>query len=291
MDPIAKAMTAQGGDLEEVAKLLYGDGAWEYIAKFSQGFKNKLDAGLKGAAVAGTAAGTVLGVSELAEGTKAISTPGGTLNKIAGAVPKVPGGPKAKVALAGTMLGADALATRQLIKKPKATPAPLTGNQSQGTQVQVGKNLAPIEDGYATKDVDINTTFEISKVDTDKRQVFGWASVITMDGKPVIDLQDDYMAMETVEKAAYDYVRSSRKGGDMHARDGEGPRHVSDMIESFVVTDEKKKTLGLPEEFPTGWLVGFQVNDDDTWKLVKDGKRTQFSIHGSGQRVEKVMED
>jgi len=72
---------------------------------------------------------------------------------------------------------------------------------------------------------------------------------------------------------------------------GDDPRHVSDLIESFVVTDEKKKLLGLPADMPTGWLVGFQVHDDDTWNLVKSGKRKGFSIHGSGKRVDHVLED
>jgi hypothetical protein len=35
---------------------------------------------------------------------------------------------------------------------------------------------------------------------------------------------------------------------------------------------------------PTGWWVGFQVNDDATWQQVKNGERREFSIHGSGIR-------
>lgn len=120
----------------------------------------------------------------------------------------------------------------------------------------------------------------------EKKQVFGWASVIEIDGKPVIDLQSDVMTIETVEKAAYKYVHSSRKGGRQHAREGEEPLHVSDMIESFVLTPEKKEKMGIPESAPTGWWVGFQINDDDTWQDYKDGKLKDFSIHGSGRRVE-----
>lgn len=127
---------------------------------------------------------------------------------------------------------------------------------------------------------------EISKMDTDKRQVFGWASIIEMNGEPVVDLQGDIMTIETIEKAAYDYVKNSRKGGNQHQRDGAGPLHVSDMIESFLVTDEKKQQMGLPDGTPTGWWVGFQINDEDTWAQVKSGKRKEFSIHGSGVRKE-----
>lgn len=132
---------------------------------------------------------------------------------------------------------------------------------------------------------------EISKMDTDKRQVFGWASIVEKDGKPVVDLQEDMMTLEEIEKAAYDYVVTSRKGGHQHQRNGNDPKHVSDMIESFLVTPEKKEQMGLPETMPNGWWVGFKVNDDETWQAVKDGKLKEFSIHGSGVRKSIEIED
>lgn len=134
-------------------------------------------------------------------------------------------------------------------------------------------------------EIDVRWEGEFSKVDTDKQQVFGWASIVELDGEPVVDLQGDYIAIDEVEKSAYEYVHKSRRGGDMHLRDGEEPVVKSHMIESFVVTPEKKAALGLPEEMPTGWWVGYQVNDPDLWGMVKDGKRTGFSIHGRGVRT------
>lgn len=131
---------------------------------------------------------------------------------------------------------------------------------------------------------DITWHGEISKVNEDKRQVFGWASVVEMNGEPIVDRQGDYISIDEIEKSAYTYVQKSRKGGDMHKRDASGPRHVSDMIESFVVTPEKVEKMGLPEDTPIGWWVGYQIHDEDTWNIVKSGGRTGFSIHGSGQR-------
>jgi hypothetical protein len=135
-------------------------------------------------------------------------------------------------------------------------------------------------------ELDIKWEGEISKLNEDKQQVFGWASIVEVNGQPVVDLQGDYISIDEVEKAGYDYVVKSRKGGDMHLRDGDHPVHKSDMIESFIVTPEKKAAMGLPESVPTGWWVGYQVNDADTWALVKNGKRTGFSIHGRGIRTE-----
>lgn len=79
-------------------------------------------------------------------------------------------------------------------------------------------------------------------------------------------------------------MTKSRQGGYEHHRDGDNPKHVSDMVESIVITDEKKQALGLPEDFPEGWWTGYRVNDDDVWQAVKDGKITGFSVHGSGTK-------
>jgi hypothetical protein len=130
---------------------------------------------------------------------------------------------------------------------------------------------------------------EIAKVDADKQQVFGWASVSAIGGKPVIDLQGDIVPIEEVEKSAYRYVIESRKGGDMHrrvAKAADAPLHTADLIESFVVTGEKLEKMGLPaDSLPHGWWVGFHVNDADQWAKVKSGERAGFSIHGAGVRT------
>ena len=145
----------------------------------------------------------------------------------------------------------------------------------------------------------VTWTGEIAKVDADHRQVFGWASVSEIGGKPVVDLQGDIVPIEETEKAAYRYVIESRKGGDMHRRVSKGydePLHTSDLIESFVVTGEKLEKMGLaPDALPHGWWVGFHVNDDAQWNLVKSGHRAGFSIHGKGVRtpvgVSKSLDD
>lgn len=120
--------------------------------------------------------------------------------------------------------------------------------------------------------------------DDDKKQAFGWASVVKINGVPVVDKQGDYISIEDLETAAYQYVHKSRVGGDMHRRDGEAPHKVSDMIESIVFTDDKCEAMNLPPEHPRGWWVGYQIHDPQTWSLVRDKGRTGFSIHGRGIR-------
>ena len=124
-----------------------------------------------------------------------------------------------------------------------------------------------------------------SKFDNPKKQAFGFASVVEVDGKPIIDKQGDLITEEDLEKAAYDFMQNSRVGGDMHERAGDDPRHVSDVIESMVFTKEKIQALGLPSDFPVSWWIGVQYKDDAAWEDVAKNKRVGFSIHGKGRRV------
>lgn len=127
---------------------------------------------------------------------------------------------------------------------------------------------------------------KFSKMDEDKHEVFGWASVVELDGKPVVDRQGDWITPDEIEKAAYKYVLDSRKGGHQHKREGDSPFHASNMIESIVFTPEKIAKMGLPTDFPVGWWVGYKVHDDETWAKIKNDEVTGFSIHGSGKRVQ-----
>lgn len=136
-------------------------------------------------------------------------------------------------------------------------------------------------------DDDVAVVWEgtFAKTDDEKRQVFGWASIVEVAGEPVVDLQGDVIAPDELERAAYDYVHKSRVQGDEHARDGSMPLHVGDMIESVVFTPEKIAKMGLPDDFPVGWWVGYQVEDEPTWQAIKSGERSGFSIHGKGRRT------
>lgn len=139
---------------------------------------------------------------------------------------------------------------------------------------------------------DITLSGEFSKFDDDERLAFGWASITKLDGKPVIDKQGDFIDINELEKSAYEYVLSSRVGGEMHRKEviiekgaKLAPKNVATVVESMVFTPEKIAKMGLPSDFPEGWWIGFKVNDDEVWKSVKGGKYTQFSIHGVGKRV------
>lgn len=293
-----------------VLDALYGDGAWEVTKSMTEKQRQRRQAQVGLASnIVGIAAGTA-GTKAAWDAYRSVGRPAksvgnglalkptglsGAGRKVAGAIARHP------KATAGAALGlqvanvaGDAVANRVLSRASKDK------NVKKSAETLSDRKLRMVRRGVAAgadaakaapkvvesvkKNVEFEIKGEVSKMNTEKKQVFGWASVIEKDGVPVIDLQGDVMTIETIEKAAYQYVHGSRKGGRQHQRNGEEPLHVSDMIESFVLTPEKKTQMGIPDEVPTGWWVGFQVNDDDTWQAYKDGKLKEFSIHGSGTR-------
>jgi hypothetical protein len=119
----------------------------------------------------------------------------------------------------------------------------------------------------------------ISKVDEDRRQIFGWASVATVKGVAVVDWQEDIISEDDLEKMAYDFVLESRVGDEMHK-----VAPVATLIESMVFTMEKQQALGI-DLGKVGWFVGFQIHDDMAWENVKNGTYKMFSIGGQAKRV------
>jgi len=178
----------------------------------------------------------------------------------------------------------------EIAKALYGTPVSITANKKRKLRVKgtlsttprLSGSIAKIDDGNVVKTADYQ---EVVKVDSDKREVYGWAQVAKINGEPVADRQGDITTIEEIEKAAHDFVKNSRTGGVMHKRTEDGkPVHVADVIESMVYTEDKIKALGMPEDTPEGWWIGVKVHDDDTWEKVKDGTLGMFSVHGRGRR-------
>ena len=198
---------------------------------------------------------------------------------------KIKGSKKAKTGAlmmvgAGTGIGASDLIRSKGGDSSRQYGYSIT-REDPGLGEGIGIGKADDSDGFG-----VTWAGEFSKTDDDKRQVFGWASVVEVDGQPVVDRQGDWITPDEIEKAAYEYVVKSRVGGHQHKRTDSGAFHASDMIESIVFTPEKISKMGLPEDFPVGWWVGYKVHDEETWEKVKKGDITGFSIHGKGKRRE-----
>ena len=126
--------------------------------------------------------------------------------------------------------------------------------------------------------------YTITKMDEDKRLVFGWASVsIRADGQQLEDLQEDMIDPEDLEESAYEFVLNFRDTGELH---NPNLRKKGKLVESCVFTEEKQRAMGLPEGIlPVGWWIGFKIEDDAAWEKVKNGTYKMFSVEGKAQRV------
>lgn len=137
-------------------------------------------------------------------------------------------------------------------------------------------------DIVTTENGDITGSFRIEKADIEKKIAFGWAYVpVKKDGQQVQDWSGDIVDIAEIEKAAYNYVKLSRDGSEMHKRGG-----IGTVVESMVFTKEKMLALGIPEgTVPQGWWIGIQVSDPEVWDKVKNCEYKMFSIEGTAKRT------
>lgn len=119
---------------------------------------------------------------------------------------------------------------------------------------------------------------EILKYDDEQRMVWGWASVITENGVPVVDRQGDVIKADTLMKAATDFMLSMRVTKEMHM----GGK-VGEFVHSLPLTKEIGEALGIKSD-KEGWIVACKVYDDEVWQKVKSGELKAFSIGGRARR-------
>lgn len=136
----------------------------------------------------------------------------------------------------------------------------------------------------------------VTKVDKEKRMVFGFFSINKVGEDLVEDRQQDLIETHELEKAAYDFVLNARIAGEGHFRKG-----VGSLVESMMFTYDKQeailKTLtdmGIKDATFSlgieGWWGGFQITDDEVLDKIEKGEYPMFSVGGKAkQRVE--MED
>ena len=143
-------------------------------------------------------------------------------------------------------------------------------------------------------------TFELSgtivKKDEDRQLVFGWFSIVSINGRRIEDTQHDVITPETLEQSAYDFVLYARKGGEMHDTDANDVAvGVGKLVESVVFTDEKQRAMeeslreqGIAATVQLGcvaWWGGMKISDPETWRRVRTGELRAWSIGGRGKRM------
>jgi hypothetical protein len=70
--------------------------------------------------------------------------------------------------------------------------------------------------GAVEKRAPFRTYVRIDKISDEKRLVYGWASIVTKNGRPVVDLQGDVIQVCELEAMAYRFVQHARVGKAQH---------------------------------------------------------------------------
>ncbi len=115
---------------------------------------------------------------------------------------------------------------------------------------------------------------KILKTDEEQRMVYGWASVVTEKGEPVVDRQGDVIEADTLVKAVNGFMEHVRVGKTMHVGEQTGV-----IVHSMPITKEIGESLGISSD-REGWIVAYKVYDDAVWDMVKSGELAAFSIGG-----------
>ena len=147
------------------------------------------------------------------------------------------------------------------------------GEQIERLQKQLAENR---EDDP----VDARFEGEVLSKREEEHLIWGWASVVSKDGVPVVDLGGDIIPPSVMEEAATEYMLTSRQGLDMH--DGE-PTAIT--VHSFPLTKQIAELFGISCD-REGWIICQKVLDEDVWASIKQGDRLAFSIGGAAQYVE-----
>jgi hypothetical protein len=129
----------------------------------------------------------------------------------------------------------------------------------------------------------------VVKKDMERRVVYGWASVIEVDGEEYEDEQGDRIGESELLTAAHKYVLDARAGKVMH----EGVQ-IGEIVESLVFTNFLQEQLTIEAQKighagcdlgMVGWFIGMYITDDETWERAKSGDFNAFSIGGQSFRV------
>lgn len=161
-------------------------------------------------------------------------------------------------------------------------------NPYDGPLVLGPEKFEPVkEDWSANMTEEAVKVLKITKIDEEQRMAYGWASVISIKGRPFEDSQGDIIDAETLTKAITDFMMDVRRSMAMHERNADGGIEDSMVkgivVHSFPITADIAKSLGISSD-NEGWIVGVKVNDDALWTLVKSGAMAAFSIGGRGYR-------
>lgn len=149
----------------------------------------------------------------------------------------------------------------------------LHGYPSQGALVQKNKEqTVKTNKGLVRKDF-----VPIMKMNKAKQIVYG--VVLSPDE---LDLQDDIMGADDIEKTAHEYLEKHRVVGSSHEKP------ISAFpVESYIAPQDMEWTDSQygPQKIKKGaWVLGVKIIDPKEWQKVINGDYAGFSVGGMGLR-------
>ncbi len=156
------------------------------------------------------------------------------------------------------------------LEERKKRDTPRDSDRREADKLKINEDEEDLEEMYQVYDEFGNPR----DTDEEQRMVYGWASVVTEKGEPVVDRQGDVIKPDTLVSAVNKFMEHVRVGKEMHK--GE---QIGAVIHSMPITKEIGDSLGIQSD-REGWIVAFKVYNDDVWAKVKSGELAAFSIGG-----------
>ncbi len=97
-----------------------------------------------------------------------------------------------------------------------------------------------------------------------------------------VDLHDDIIPADEIEKAAHEYLRSYRVVGVQHEE-----LAPAEVVESFIAPVDYAADDGTLVK-KGSWVMAVKVHSADLWAEIEKGAYTGFSIGGQAERVPNV---
>ena len=91
-----------------------------------------------------------------------------------------------------------------------------------------------------------------------------------------------YFTEQTIKDISEDFLAKMRLNNTNVEHREDTLTTKNTLLESWIVEDpEKDKSSVYGFQVPKGtWMVSYKINDEDTWKKVKEGKLKGFSVEG-----------
>ena len=126
------------------------------------------------------------------------------------------------------------------------------------------------------KSEDFNNRDQFRKFDMEKRLVY--AEVYLPDTE---DAHGHSMTAEEIEKMAHGFMKN-RRTTMIDINHDNSTDYECAMVESFIAR------AGDPDYMPGAWVGVVKVENDEVWRMIKNGEITGFSFEGMGYVVEEA---